>query len=415
MSKPSILIVGGGITGLSAAFRLENLMARSGKQATIHLIDAAHRTGGKLVSEQIQGFIVDAGPDIFMAGKSGVVQLCTELGITDRIIPTNPAHRKTYVREKDSFVLKQITMYDGEPLATLKGGIQDLVDATRSALSQTQITLGAEVTSISVTDGGWYRALITRNASPSTPESNHGEAINLSSSSQHPHLLKHNTEGTDSSPYELEFDAVIVTTPAKNTAAILSNILPNSDRYFTEVSYTKTTTVSAGFRSEDVVNKLDGYGYIIKDPSNEGGISACTWSSSKIAGRAPEGYVLLRAFVRGNPENDESIYKSVLEEFRNVLGVTNDPLFIKAYRWPEAVPIYGEVHSQNIAELDLALEPYPNIVVTGSAVQGSGIPDSISGAFTAADVIWSQTVENLKSIRPIHKSDASYAKHFARK
>src|SRR5688572_30409617 len=86
-----VVIIGGGIAGLAAAWELR----RRGIQPLI--LEQNRRTGGVIVTEQIDGFVVDGGPDSLLVHKPAAVDLCRELGIADRLFPTLPP-RTAYVK-----------------------------------------------------------------------------------------------------------------------------------------------------------------------------------------------------------------------------------------------------------------------------------------------------------------------------
>lgn len=88
------LIVGGGITGLAAAQRL----AEAG--APFLLVEAERRLGGKIATERVDGFVIEGGPDCFLAAKPGGVALARSLGIESRLRGTDPARRRTYVQRR---------------------------------------------------------------------------------------------------------------------------------------------------------------------------------------------------------------------------------------------------------------------------------------------------------------------------
>jgi len=91
-----IAIVGGGISGLSAAFALEE-HRRNGVAVEYVLYESSSRLGGVLRTEQIDGCIVEAGPDSFITEKPWAAELCRALGLGDQLIGSNDADRKTYI------------------------------------------------------------------------------------------------------------------------------------------------------------------------------------------------------------------------------------------------------------------------------------------------------------------------------
>jgi oxygen-dependent protoporphyrinogen oxidase len=94
-----VVIIGGGITGLSSAYALgeQGRSPESRTAATSTLLEAMPRLGGKILTEQADGFVIEAGPDSFLAQKPWGVELCRRLGISDRLMGTNPEHRRTLV------------------------------------------------------------------------------------------------------------------------------------------------------------------------------------------------------------------------------------------------------------------------------------------------------------------------------
>ena len=91
-----IAIIGGGISGLSAAFRLEH-RRRQGAQLEFALFESGPRFGGVIRTERVDDFLIEAGPDSFLTEKAWAADLCRELGLGDQLIGSNDAERKTYI------------------------------------------------------------------------------------------------------------------------------------------------------------------------------------------------------------------------------------------------------------------------------------------------------------------------------
>jgi oxygen-dependent protoporphyrinogen oxidase len=100
MNTRHVVIVGGGITGLAAAFTLQQEARAEGIPVTFTLIEAKERLGGKIVTEHEQGFTIEGGPDCFIRQKPWASELCIQLGLGDELIGTNDHQRKTYVVNK---------------------------------------------------------------------------------------------------------------------------------------------------------------------------------------------------------------------------------------------------------------------------------------------------------------------------
>lgn len=87
-----IVVGGGGIAGLAAAYRLQ-----TAADVEPILVEAEPRLGGKILTERVDGFLVEGGPDSFLASKPRALELCRELEIADQLVGTNEATRRTYV------------------------------------------------------------------------------------------------------------------------------------------------------------------------------------------------------------------------------------------------------------------------------------------------------------------------------
>src|SRR5580692_47595 len=98
-----VAIIGGGISGLAAAFELEE-QRKAGVDLEYVLYESSPRLGGVLRTEQIDGCLVEAGPDSFVTEKPWAADLCRTLGIGDQLIGSNDADRKTYILTRGRLV-----------------------------------------------------------------------------------------------------------------------------------------------------------------------------------------------------------------------------------------------------------------------------------------------------------------------
>ena len=94
-----VAIIGGGISGLAAAFRLEE-RRQAGESLKYVIFEAGPRFGGVLVTEQVDGCLVEAGPDSFLTEKPWAADLCRRIGLEDQLIGSNDDDRKTYILVK---------------------------------------------------------------------------------------------------------------------------------------------------------------------------------------------------------------------------------------------------------------------------------------------------------------------------
>jgi oxygen-dependent protoporphyrinogen oxidase len=92
-----IVIVGGGITGLSAAYSAVARARELGRAVAVTVLEDSARFGGNLLTERTDGFLLDAGPDSWVVTKPQATALARELGLEHALIGTNPATRRYYI------------------------------------------------------------------------------------------------------------------------------------------------------------------------------------------------------------------------------------------------------------------------------------------------------------------------------
>ncbi|HEX6304014.1 MAG TPA: protoporphyrinogen oxidase [Anaerolineales bacterium] len=92
-----VVIAGGGIAGLAAAYYLQKKAAEESIELHISVLEADDRWGGKITTDRVDGFVVEGGPDTFLRTKPWAVDLCRELGLKERLHGTNPDKKNTYV------------------------------------------------------------------------------------------------------------------------------------------------------------------------------------------------------------------------------------------------------------------------------------------------------------------------------
>ncbi len=239
---------------------------------------------------------------------------------------------------------------------TLAGGMQELIDAIANRFPEGTLRLGTQVTSLE------------RNASTGTWTFGTGDGGRF------------------------EADGVILATPAYRSAAILMSGATDLADDLRKIPYASTATVSLAYRKEDVSRGLDSFGFVV--PSAESRkIMACTFSSMKYAGRAPEGHLLLRAFVGGAlqpslfEDDDETMESNVRQELASLLGVTAAPLFSRLHRHPRSMPQYQVGHQERVRRIETALSKLPGLALAGSAYHGVGIADCVHSGEEAAEKI----------------------------
>ena len=477
-----VVIVGGGIAGLSAAFYLERAARAAGAPVGYTLVERDDRFGGKIRTDTIAhgagAFVVEGGPDSFVAQKPWGIQLARDLGLEAQLMGTRPARHSTYVLRQGRprpmpegmllVVPTRALPFALSPLISLGGKLRMALDllipprrdgADETLANFIRRRLGAEALEALAEPllAGIHSADPERQSILATfprfraLEAQHGGLIRgmlaarPPTTDHRPPTTDHRPPTTDSSrnaqfasspfvtlrggvgelvralleqlsgrliagrgvaalgydpaatrPYTvrlddgetLDADAVIMTAPAFAAAGLVAPFQPELAEALRAIRYVTTGTVTLAYRSADLGRPLDGYGLVI--PRGEGRrINALTMTSAKFAGRAPDGYTLVRAFVGGSrtPEvaelDDAALLALVRAELRDILGVDTAPQWSRIYRWPLANPQYDVGHLERVAALEAMLPP--GLHLAGSAYRGVGIPDCIYGGRAAAE------------------------------
>ncbi|KPV47789.1 protoporphyrinogen oxidase, partial [Kouleothrix aurantiaca] len=181
--------------------------------------------------------------------------------------------------------------------------------------------------------------------------------------------------------------------PASAAAALLDTIEPGMAAPLRDIRYVSTATVSLAYPSAAIRAPLEGFGLVI--PQSEGRrINALTITSKKFAGRAPDGYTLIRVFAGGarTPEtaelDDKALLAVVRDELRSILQIDAAPLWSRTYRWPNGHPQYAIGHSERVATVEARLPA--GLLLAGSSYRGVGLPDCIQQAQLAASAALEQ-------------------------
>jgi len=185
-------------------------------------------------------------------------------------------------------------------------------------------------------------------------------------------------------------DAICLALPGYSSAKLLETVAPGIAAELGTIRYASTATVNLAYRREDVPHKLDGFGFVVPFIEKRS-LIACTFSSVKFGGRAPQGCVLLRAFVGGalQPEMFElgasRIIARVRADLRDLLGVENKPMFAEVTKWTRSMPQYEVGHLTRVERIQSELAKVKGLKIAGNMFGGAGIPDCIRSGETAAD------------------------------
>jgi oxygen-dependent protoporphyrinogen oxidase len=188
----------------------------------------------------------------------------------------------------------------------------------------------------------------------------------------------------------LKADAVCLALPAYVSARLLRSVDAQLASELESIPYASSATINLAYKRADIPHPLDGFGFVVPFIEKRT-LMACTFSSVKFAGRAPEGHALLRAFVGGalQPElfglDDSELIARVRTDLRELLGIEQAPLFTEVARWERSMPQYHVGHLDRVKRLEALLASLPGFALAGNAYSGLGIPDCIRSGWEAAE------------------------------
>ena len=188
-----------------------------------------------------------------------------------------------------------------------------------------------------------------------------------------------------------EFDAVVLAVPAATLA--LLPIGPDGDRPLAaldQVEYPPVTSLFFGFRREQVAHPLDGFGALV--PAVEGrSVLGVLFSSTLFPERAPAGHVALTVYVGGTRQPDlarlapEALRPRVLADLGGLLGVQGDPVFSHTTFWPHAIPQYNLGYERFLEAIFRTEDQHAGLFIGGHVRDGISLANCIAAGNRLAE------------------------------
>jgi oxygen-dependent protoporphyrinogen oxidase len=190
----------------------------------------------------------------------------------------------------------------------------------------------------------------------------------------------------------IEADALCLSIPSYASSRLVKEVDSQLADQLDQIRFASTATVNLAFRREDISHPLDGFGFVVPVVEKRS-LLACTFSSVKFRDRAPEGHVLLRAFVGGALQPDmfaldkDEMLARVKNDLSDLLGIAGDPLFADVTKWAYSMPQYEVGHLDRMNQIEKQLNELPGLTLAGNSYRGAGIPDCIRSGERAAEKI----------------------------
>lgn len=266
------IVIGGGITGLAAAYRLKREGEKRDIPLEITLLEASNRVGGVIQTEHRDGFIIEHGPDAFISTKPWAKALCEELGIADQLIGTNPKVRRSFVLRKGKLLPVPEGFYMMAPGSFgpfLKSSIFSLAGKFRIALDLF-ISRRSDTDDESVADFVRRRLgteAFERMAQPMIGGIYTSDAENLSLKATFPRFLE----------MEQEHGSIIKALLAQKRNAAQTSRGTSGPRYSLFLSFTDGMQTLVDSLAENLAGCIRLYSYVngIEKKEGEGGWRVC--------------------------------------------------------------------------------------------------------------------------------------------
>jgi protoporphyrinogen/coproporphyrinogen III oxidase len=441
----SIAIVGAGITGLTAAFRLKQRGSR------VVVYEASDRIGGAIKSERRNGYLAELGPNSLAAPTAAVAALLTELKLDSRRVTATAEARTRYIVRRGRLVRLPMTPPElltsrlfsnaaklaifGEPLIeSSDSAVDESVAAfVRRRFNQEVVdylanpfvagTFAGDPEQLSVrhalpqlqalerTQGSLVKAFMKGRRANNHAPAGSGSVVSFRDGLQEiPDALARElsaeirlrspvtqlrrsergwTVGAAFQTPEL-YDAVIYAAPAHSLDEIDLD-LPGGERLSTlsSIVHPPVAVLALGFRREQISHPLDGFGFLTPEVERRR-VLGVVFSSTIFPDRAPEGHVMLTVFVGGTRDPDfvqadpQTLTARVLDDLRVLLGAQGEPTFRSVQVWPKAIPQYvlGYGRFKDIA--DELERRNPGLLLAGTYRDGVSLGEAIGSGERAA-------------------------------
>jgi oxygen-dependent protoporphyrinogen oxidase len=434
-----IAIIGGGVTGLTAAWHLH----RAGLACTV--FERSARPGGVVSAVREGEWLRELGPNSLLEGSAEVAAFIDDLGLGPRRLYAAPAAKQRYIVRGGRLVAMPTSPlgFIGTRLFSLRAKLRlcgepwrrrSAADAEETVADFVVRRLGPEFLDYAINPfvAGVYagdpRLLSVRHAFPKlfAIEQEHGSLIRGA-------LARRNTSGgpkgrifsfpeglgeipaavaarlgaavqlrsevttvertgrtwrlvveRDGARTTVECEVVIGALPADALAALPFAGVPESGRLaeLRAIKHPPVVSIFSGYRREQVTHALDGFGVLMPEVER-GRILGTLFSSSLFPGRAPAGHVALTTFVGGMraPElaglDDGALQQLAREELGRLLGATGEPAYFRLQRWPRAIPQYT-LGYQRFKDIMNSLEATaPGLLLGGNCRDGISLANCI--------------------------------------
>jgi protoporphyrinogen/coproporphyrinogen III oxidase len=427
---PQVAVVGGGVAGLTVAYRL----SRAG--IDVDVVEAADRVGGRLSSITVGGLELEAGADSFVARKPWAVELCRELRVPLVSPGASGAHLWTdaglvrFLKDSPFGIpgdVGDVLRWPGLTRAGRRRALGDLVrkkrkDGVEETLGEllrrrfgneaTDAALAPILAGISAGDVDrlsaaatfpellvWEReqGSLVRGSQAARRGSSRADAgpmfqkprggvrrlPEVLAAAIGPHRVR-TGEPVAAIP---DAAAVVLATPAFEAARLLSGAAGDTAAELSAIRYASTGVVFLIYPEGTREGLPEGTGFVV--PRGKAPMTAATWISAKWPDPSFGNRAVVRCYVGADGEDDvlEAPDADLIEACaRHLVAVVELPARAEhaaVHRWPKSMPQYEVGHLDRVRRIRGALPA--GIFVVGNAYDGVGVADTVRGANETAE------------------------------
>jgi oxygen-dependent protoporphyrinogen oxidase len=187
-------------------------------------------------------------------------------------------------------------------------------------------------------------------------------------------------------------DRVVLASPARANARLLFDLDPELAHGLQAIPFSSVVVVALAYRASDLPRPLDGYGYLVPRREDLATLGV-VWESSLFDGRAPDGYVLVRAILGGARKPaiaalSETERTTLAErEMARVLRLRAAPVKTWTFAWPGAIAQYTRGHRERVADARAAIAAHPGLSFCGTSFDGVSFGAAIDAGRAHADAV----------------------------
>ena len=433
-----MVIVGGGIAGLTAAHKLSQ-----DPGSDVQVLEESPRAGGSLRSERREGFLLEWGPHSLIDTFPGLATLLEAVGLAPRVIRADPTAKRRFIvrdgtaREVPSSPTKLLTT-DLIPLTARVRALTEPLIPRRKATEDESVHEfvrrrfgrgAANVVADAVVTGiyaGDPRTLSVTSCYPRLPEMERESRSILRAAAKTRALASLGTfsfpdgiaeltgalearlgtrlklgEGVASltrvdggwristtTGAELTADRVVLACPSWEAARLLAPVDAAITSLLAAIPSVPVAVVHLGFASTDLKRPPEGFGTLV--PSREGGpLLGMIATSNFFPGRAPQGHVLVTALLGGArapkivDAGDDRIVAESLGALERLIGPKGAPKLAHVVRHARAIPQYTLGHAARLAAIERHRRHLPNLTLIGHSYRGVGVGAAVEDALRA--------------------------------